>query len=393
MTAPAAGPSPAGGRGPRVSVVGASGYLGGELLRVLARHPGVELAAATSRRFAGRSVGRAHPNLRGLDLTFTSVEGPDDLGALADPDLVFLATPHGVAGRLLPALAETGVRVVDLSADHRLRDPALYARTYGGDHPHPEMLGKVVYGLPELHRDELAGADLASGTGCIATAAILALRPLADAGVVDPDRVVVDAKVGSSAAGAPGTGGGDGGADGGGDAGAGAGAASAASHHPERAGVVRPYALAGHRHEAEVLQETGVRAGLSVHAVEMVRGLSATVHAWTADGHGDLEVRDLWRIFRDAWGDEPFVRLVRERDGLYRYPEPKVVVGTNEAHVGFDVAAPAAGSAGGDGAVRLAAVCALDNLGKGGALNGVQAMNLMLGLDERAGLDLVGTHP
>lgn len=363
---------------PRVSVVGASGYLGGELLRVLSRHPGVDLAAATSRRLAGRGVGRAHPHLRGLDLTFSGFEGPTDLAALADPDVVFLATPHGVAADLLPDLAATGVRVVDLSADHRLRDPAVHRRHYGGDHPHPEWLGKVVYGLPELHRDALAGATCASGTGCIATATILALWPLARAGVLDADRVVVDAKVGSSAAGAPGAGGG-----------AGDSLTSAASHHPERAGVVRPYALTGHRHEAEVLQETGVPAGLSVHAVEMVRGVSATVHGWTAVGEEALSVTDLWRIVRDAYGDEPFVRIVRERDGLYRYPEPKVVVGTNEAHVGFDVAPPADGR----DAARVVAVCALDNLGKGGAQNGVQTMNLMLGLDERAGLDLVGTHP
>lgn len=335
----------------RVAVVGGSGYLAGQLIPALVDHPDLEVGAVTSRRHDKRTVGHVHPHLRDLDLTFTT---PDDLG---DPDVVVFATPHGVAADRAADLEDSDVTVLDLSGDHRLNSARVHERYYG-DHPRPDTLPDWTYGLVERHRDDLPGARRIAGTGCIATASILALGPLADAGLVEPDRVVVDAKVGSSAAGAEPT---------------------ASTHHAERRDVVRPYAPIGHRHEAEIHQETGVPAGLTVHAVEMVRGVQATVHAWAGD---DVEVRDLWRIYRGAYGDEPFVDLVRGRDGLYRAPEPKVVEATNRAEVGFDV----------DGD-RIVAICALDNLGKGGALGGLQALNVALGLPETAGLARRGAHP
>lgn len=337
----------------KVTVVGASGYLGGEALRAVDDHPELALAAATSRRYEKRRVGHVHPTLRDLDVAFTS---PDDLGG---PDVVVFATPHGVAAERVPDLEASDVRILDLSADHRLDDADRYARWYGDEHPRPDRLPDWTYGLVERRRDDLDGADRIAGTGCIAAASILALGPLADADLVEPDRVVVDAKIGSSAAGRE---------------------ASPAGHHPERRGVVRPYATGGHRHEAEILQETGVPAGLTVHAIERVRGVAATVHAWPTR---DVELRDLWQLYRDAYGDEPFVDLVRRRDGLHRLPEPKVVEGTNRVEVGFDVTP--------DG--RVVAFSALDNLGKGGALGGIQALNVALGFDETAGIDRRGTHP
>ena len=216
-----------------------------------------------------------------------------------------------------------------------------------------------MYGLPELHRDELRGARWASGVGCNATATILALLPLAKSGVLE--RAVVDLKVGSSEGGA---------------------SSSAASHHPERAGCVRSFAPTGHRHQAEVLQELGdFELHLSVTSVEMVRGVLATAHTFLKD---DLEEKDLWRLYREFYSAEPFVRLVREKRGLYRYPEPKLLAGTNWCDVGFERDADTG---------RVVVISAIDNLGKGAAGSAVQSMNLMLGLEENLGLGFPGLHP
>lgn len=336
------------------SVVGGSGYAGGELVRLLLGHPRVELRQVTSERLAGRYVHTAHPNLRGRTrLQFARV---DDLEAC---DVLFLALPHGEAAARIDRFASLARRVVDLSSDFRLRDVRAYARWYGAEHPAPEWLGRFVYGLPELRRDELREARFASGVGCNATAATLAMLPLARAGLVE--RVVIDLKVGSSE-------GGNG--------------ASAASHHPERSGAVRSFAPAGHRHEAEVLQELGpLDLHFSVTAVEMVRGALCTAHVFLREPVDDREV---WRLFRDAYASEPFVRIVKERAGLHRYPEPKVLAGTNYCDVGFE-RDPRSN--------RLVVISALDNLGKGAAGTAVQAMNLMTGFDETAGLEFAGLHP
>ncbi len=339
----------------KVSVVGGSGYTGGELLRLLLRHPKVEVAQVTSDSLAGKPLSRAHPNLRKVtDLAFTPH------AELDETDLLFLATPHGSSMGRMPELLVRAAKVVDLSADFRLRDPKAYETYYGVKHPHPELLTKSVYGLPELHREEIRDATLVSGAGCIATASILALKPLADAGVIDPAKVVVDAKSGSSASGADG---------------------GPASNHAERSGVMRLYAAEGHRHTAEIEQETGLTVGLSCHAVEAVRGVLATCHAFLTR---DVTEKDLWRVFRDAYADEPFVRIVKEAGGVYRLPEPKILAGTNYCDVGFAVDAHAA---------RVVAVAALDNLMKGAAGSAVQCMNLLSGYPETLGLDFVGLHP
>lgn len=336
------------------SILGGSGYAGGELVRLLAGHPEVELAQVTSESRKGRYVHSVHPNLRGnCSLRFTSIDELDPC------DVLFLAQPHGAAARQIDALAGLAGRVIDLSADFRLRDPAAYERWYGTPHPAPGWLSRFVYGLPELHRDELAGARLVSGVGCNATAVNLALAPLARSGVIE--RVVVDLKVGSSEGGAR---------------------ASDASHHPERAGSLRSFAPTGHRHQAEVLQELGpLDLHFSVTAVEAVRGVLCTAHVFLND---ELEEKDVWRLYREFCGGEPFVRIVKERGGLYRYPEPKVLAGTNYCDVGFEVD---------PGTRRVVVLSAIDNLMKGAAGSAVQAMNLSLGLDETAGLEFVGLHP
>ena len=339
----------------KVGIVGGSGYTGGELLRLLLRHPKVEVAQVTSDSMAGKPIGRAHPNLRKVtDLTFTPHSD------LEPCDLLFLAMPHGRSmGRMSQFLVRAG-KVIDLSADFRLKDPALYREYYGVEHPCPDLLAQSVYGLPELHREAIRQATLVSGPGCIATAAILAIHPLAKAGLIDPERLVVDAKTGSSA----------GGVDGG-----------TASQHPERSGVMRIYAPVGHRHTAEIEQETGVKVALSCHAVEAVRGILATCHAFLQDS---VTSKDLWRVYREAYHGEPFVRIVTEPAGLYRYPEPKILAGTNFCDVGFALDAHAN---------RVVAVAALDNLMKGAAGTAVQCMNLVAGYPETMGLDFLGLHP
>ena len=338
-----------------VSIVGGSGYVGGELLRLLLFHPHVTVSQITSVSQAGRYVHTVHPNLRGV--TRLQFVHPD---ALAHADVLFLALPHGQASRAIERYAALADRLIDCSADFRLRDPARYARWYGTDHPAPDWLDRFVYGLPERNRAALTGARYASGVGCNAAATILALAPLADAGLLE--QAVVEVKVGSSEAGARPT---------------------ASSHHPERSGVVRAFKPTGHRHQAEVIQALGGDFDLhfSVTSVELVRGVLATGHCFLSQR---VEEKEVWRLYRAAYRDEPFVRLVKSRTGLHRYPEPKLLAGSNYCDVGFEVD-PDTG--------RVVVMAALDNLMKGAAGSAVQAMNVMMGWDETAGLTFPGLHP
>ncbi len=339
----------------KVAVVGGSGFVGGELLRLLVRHPDVEVVQVTSDSMAGQAVSRAHPNLRKVSpLRFTPH------ASLGRADATFVATPHGESMERVPELLHSGGLVIDLSADYRLHDPEQYPTYYGRPHPHPDLLPKSVYGLPELHRDELRTAAIIAVPGCIATASILALRPLVAAGWVGAGPVVVDAKSGSSASGRD---------------------AGPAGLHAERSGVMRAYAPTGHRHTAEIEQETGVPVALSCHGVEAVRGVLATVHAPAAQPVDD---KALWRAYRAAYGEEPFVRIVHEADGVYREPEPKILAGTNLCEVGFAVDPHAQ---------RIVALGALDNLMKGAAGGAVQCFNLRAGFPETTGLDFLGLHP
>ncbi|WP_258574197.1 N-acetyl-gamma-glutamyl-phosphate reductase [Actinomadura parmotrematis] len=337
----------------RAGVVGASGYIGGELLRLLLGHPHVEVAVATSARLAGRPVDAAHPNLRGFtDLTLVA---PD---ALEPVDVLFTAAPHTETMARMPEFLGLAEQVVDLSADFRLRDPAVFARYYGEPHAAPGLLGGFACGLPELHRKELADADRVSVPGCMATAAILALAPAAAAGLIGPD-VVVDARTGSSGSGAT---------------------AGPANTHAERSGALRVFAPAGHRHEAEIAQATGLDVRMTATGVEAVRGVQVVCHAKLAGGAGE---RDLWRAYRERYAGEPFVRLVARRRGPHRLPDPKILAGSNLCDVGFAV----------DGRGGATLVAALDNLVKGGAGGAVQSLNVRRGWPERTGLAFPGLHP
>ncbi len=339
----------------KAAIVGGSGFVGGELLRLLLRHPEVEVVQVTSDSMAGKAVSRAHPNLRKVtNLVF------QPHASLGRADVTFLATPHGESMERVPALLDSGGLLLDLSADYRLHDPGQYPIYYGRAHPHPELLARSVYGLPELHREELRSAAIVAVPGCIATAAILALRPLVAAGLVAPGPVVIDAKSGSSASGRD---------------------AGPAGLHAERSGVMRAYAPTGHRHTAEIEQEAGRPVALSCHAVEAVRGILATVHVPAAR---PAEEKELWRAYRAAYAHEPFVRIVHESDGWFREPEPKILRGTNFCDVGFAVD-PHAG--------RLVALAALDNLMKGAAGAAVQCFNVRAGLPETTALDFLGLHP
>jgi N-acetyl-gamma-glutamyl-phosphate/LysW-gamma-L-alpha-aminoadipyl-6-phosphate reductase len=342
----------------RASIVGGSGYGGGEVLRLLLDHPDVEVVQVTSRSQAGNFVFSAHPNLRGrTHLEFIS---PDRLEKC---DVLFLCLPHGEASKQIDRYAGLAERIVDLSADFRLHDREVYQRWYDEPHPAPQWLDRFVYGLPELNRERLRGAKCASGVGCNATAINLALLPLARKGLIES--AVVDLKVGSSEGG---------------------NANSPSSHHPERSGAVRSFALTGHRHQAEVRQELAPLGGefpvhMSITSVELVRGVVCTAHVFLKQ---NLSEKEVWQLFRECYRGEPFVRIVKDKAGIHRYPEPKVLAGSNYCDVGFEKDPQSN---------RLVVVSALDNLMKGAAGSAVQCMNLMCGLEERSGLTFPGLHP
>ncbi|MFV2100576.1 N-acetyl-gamma-glutamyl-phosphate reductase [Micromonospora sp. LOL_024] len=332
--------------GIRVSVAGASGYAGGELLRLLAAHPEFDLLTATAHSQAGQRVDAVHPQLTGLDLTFTKTIP----GRLADADLVFLALPHGESAAIAAQLPD-GVRVVDLGADHRLVDSDSWDRYYGGPHAHA-----WAYGLPELpgQRELIAGAARVANTGCYAATVILALAPLVAAGVAQPADVVVVAASGTS------------------------GAGRAAKPHllaSEVMGDLSPYKVGAHQHVPEIKQATGA-TGLSLTPVlaPMPRGILATVTALPA-GAADPRA-----VLAEAYADAPFVHLLPEG----RWPHTAATLGSNSCHLQAAVDVDSG---------RLIVVCALDNLGKGAAGQAVQNANLMFGLPETTGLSSLGVAP
>jgi N-acetyl-gamma-glutamyl-phosphate/LysW-gamma-L-alpha-aminoadipyl-6-phosphate reductase len=344
-------------RAVRVAVAGASGYIGGELLRLLLDHPYVEVTRATSNSFAGKRVHHPHPNLRGrTELTFSP---HDSLAGVDGLDVLFLSMPHGHTMSRMPEYLDRARVVVDLGGDFRLRDPADYPRYYGKDHPTPDLLSSFVPGLPEWHRDELRSCDRIAVPGCMATAGILTVRPLAEAGmVVGP--VLVDARTGSSGSGAT---------------------AGPANLHAERSGAMRVFAPTEHRHEAEIAQATGLPVRMTATGVEAVRGVQVLCRVPLAPGTREVDLR---AAYRKAYANEPFVRVVAQRTGTYRLPEPKILAGSNYCDVGFAVAAAGA---------QAVLVGALDNLVKGGAGNAVQAMNVRFGWPETTGLSFPGLHP
>jgi len=342
----------------RIGVIGASGYTGGELLRILARHPEVEVACATSRGYAGKKVHSLHPNLRGvLELVFQDLP-PEKVAG--ECDLVFTALPHGTAMDAVAAVLEAGARAIDLSADFRFRDAGIYEKCYGREHKHPEI--KAVYGLTELHREEVRKARLVANPGCYPTATILALAPLLQTGVVEAGRIVADAKSGVSGAGAKPT---------------------PTTHFCSVNEGVLAYSPRLHRHLPEMEQELShfdrnVRISFVPHLLPVTRGISTTHHCYLTRELGEEEVRALYEEF---YGGEEFIRVLEAGET----PRLSGVRGSNNCDIGcFAVDMERR---------RLVVVSALDNLVKGAAGQAVQNMNLMLGLEETLGLKGVALHP
>jgi N-acetyl-gamma-glutamyl-phosphate/LysW-gamma-L-alpha-aminoadipyl-6-phosphate reductase len=346
----------------RAAVMGGSGYGGAELVRRLLLHPDVELVRVASIDLVGEPLSAADPALEGR--TELVLEDLTPAEAARGVDVVLLGLPHGVSATKVPALvAVPGLRVVDMSGDFRLRDPAAYARAYGRTHPAPELLADFTYGLPEVARGALAKARLAAAPGCFATAITLALLPLARAGLLQ-GIVHVQGITGSSGSGA---------------------APSAATHHPVRAGNLRAYKPMEHQHVPEI-EQTLLAAGARDLALRFVpvsaplgRGILATAFVELPEAYGQAR---LDALLRDAFAGEPFVRVPRRR-----LPEVAAVSGSNFAEVGA-VAGPARG-----GLRTVALLAALDNLVKGGAGQAIQGMNVMLGLDETASLADPGPWP
>jgi len=339
----------------KVSIVGGSGYGGGELVRLLLAHPQVTIGQVTSERFAGKPVARTHPNLRGAtSLKFCKIS------ELEACDFLFLSLPHGHAMGNLDHFQSLAPKLIDLSGDFRLDDESAFTKWYGEPHTCPQRLNDFIYGIPEINRERIKDTTMVTGAGCNATATILALRPFYQSGVVEHS--VVEVKAGSSEGG---------------------NRSSDASHHPERSGSVRSYKPTGHRHVAEMEMILGSDSKISFSAtsIEMVRGILATCHVFLKQ---PMDEKSIWQLYRKAYGEERFIRIVKERSGIYRYPEPKLLSGSNYCDIGFEVDPHSN---------RVVVMSAIDNLMKGAAGQAVQAFNLMHGFEEDTGLGFTGLHP
>ncbi len=333
----------------KVGIVGGSGYTGGELLRLLSCHPEAEAVCVTSRKLAGKPVDYVHPHLLGIsNLKF---EAPSASEISERCDVVFTAVPHGTAMDWVPELLDFGAKVIDLSSDYRL-PVDVFEKTYGTKHRAPR---DAVFGLTELHRQEVASARLVGNPGCYPTGATLAVAPLADAGLVD--RVVYDSKSGISGAGVEPT---------------------ATSHYPNMAENIIPYKLTTHRHVPEIRQELsrlspGIKVSFTPHVFPGVRGILTTAHVFAKEGSEDAlqDKAALAEIYRRFYSEAKFVRLSKE------IPKLSSVRGSNFCDISFE---PEKGSD------RLVVISAIDNLVKGASGQAIQNMNVMMGLGETSGL-------
>ena len=331
----------------RTAILGASGYVGGEILRLLAAHPRLVPSKLFAESKAGLSAGEVHPHLaRAIPASFERFDGD-----LSDVDIAFAALPHGRSQKIAASILDAGVPFVDLGADFRLSDAAEYERWYGHPHEAPQLLGEFVYGIPELNRDAIGDAKAVAAAGCYATAAILALKPLVDGGIVKADSVIVDAASGVSGAGRE---------------------AKESTGFSTVDGSFAAYGLLNHRHTAEMELALGGRVLFTPHLVPMTRGILATCYAEAAGPCDPLQV------LADAYADEPFVHVTAAP------PATKWVGGSNGVRLTarYD-----------DRTGRVVALSAIDNLGKGAAGQMIQCANLMLGLDETAGLTSIGVYP
>ncbi len=336
-----------------IAILGASGYTGGELVRLLARHPHVRITEVTSERYKDKPLQAAFPHLLGLpDLICRSLE---DLEPICRCDLVFCALPHLTSMSVVPKLLDNGVRVIDLSADFRLNDATVYQTWYGEDHLAPGLLEKAVYGLPERYRQEIRNARLVANPGCYPTSVLLALAPLLQQGAVDPGSILIDSKSGISGAGR---------------------GASQATLFTEVEGGFRAYKVGGHRHTPEMEQELGKMAGEPVrirfvpHLLPQSRGILSTCHIRP---YRPAETEEWLEMLAGHYRNEPFVHV----HGVGQWPATNHVRGSNQCHMGVAMD---------DRTGWLTVLSVIDNLVKGAAGQAVQNMNLMLNLAETEGL-------
>jgi len=340
----------------KVAVVGASGYAGEELVRLLLAHPHVDLVAATSRQFAGKTLAEIFPRFshreKAQSLKFSDAD-PEQLAR--DAEIIFLALPHGLAGEFAKPLSQSAARVIDLSADFRLRDAQIYKEFYGHDHPAPDLLGEAVYGLPEIYRDQIRDAKLVACPGCYPTSILIPLRPLIRRMAIDRKRILITSLSGVTGAGRK---------------------IEADYLFAECNESMRPYGVPKHRHLSEIEQELSILAGEKVviqftpHLVPVNRGIVTTIYA---ELRGDVVAVDPALIFGGAYGQEPFVRLLGEE----RLPDTKNVVGTNFIEIAWKIDKRTG---------RLIVMSAIDNIVKGASGQAVQCFNLMCGFPEAAGL-------
>jgi len=336
------------------AVIGASGYVGGELTRLLLCHPNFDLKFTTSENFAGKLISKVHPNLRSTtDLKFSKITEVEKV------DLVFTCLPHGQLSTKISEIEKLGEIIIDSSADFRFRKKEDFAKWYPNA-PIADEMENWVYGLPEIYRTEIQKSKRIAVPGCTATATILSILPLID--IVDKSRIIFDIKVASSGSGNK---------------------PSLGSHHPERAGVLRSYKLSGHRHTGETIAELNLPnvPGYSITSTPEVRGIVCHTHAFL---NSEISDKEVWKLFREKYSNEPFVRIVKEAAGIHSLPEPKILSGTNFCDVGWTLDT---------NSNRIITVAALDNLGKGAAGTSVQCANLACGFDEILGLEFPGLHP
>ncbi|MGC8862813.1 MAG: N-acetyl-gamma-glutamyl-phosphate reductase [Armatimonadota bacterium] len=343
----------------RVGIISASGYAGAELVRYLLGHPGVEITYLSSHTFAGKPLTEAYPSLLGQDLP--SCEEYDADRAAERCDVVFQAYGNGVGMKLAPELVARGKRFIDVPADFRLKDPDVYRQYYGAEHTAPDLLQQAVYGVSELHREEIPSARIVANPGCYATGAILALAPLAAENLLEPDSIVIDSKSGVS--------------------GAGRSKVEVSSLFTEINEGFRAYAVAAHRHTPEIEQELSALAGYEVkvtftpHLVPMNRGILTTTYARIK---GDAP--DLVGLYGEFYASSKFVVVLGEG----QQPNTKNVFGTNYCHIGLAMDRRTN---------RVIVTSAIDNMGKGAAGQAVQNMNLMCGFDEATGLTSPAVFP
>lgn len=335
----------------KVAIVGASGYTGGELIRLLKNHEKVEISAITSRKYADTPIHKVHPNIRNSEITFKDLK-PNSL----DADIVFTATPHGASMNIVPEILKTGAKVIDLSGDYRFKDITTYEKWYEIEHTSPL---NAVYGLPEIYKEEIKKADLIANPGCFPTGAILANLPLSKEKLVE--KIIIDSKTGISGGGVT---------------------PSTAFHYPNCSDNVNPYKVTSHRHMPEIQQELGkysnVQVSFTPHLVPVIRGILTTSHSFLEDD--SISSEKLIKIYKKQYKDEIFVEILENGE----IPQLNAVRGSNFAYIGcFEI----------DENGRLVIISAIDNLVKGASGQAIHNMNLVCGFKEEEGLNSYGLHP